>query len=544
MNALSHKATSVLPLRCEPLRAAGAHSYKKPLQFIGGEWRQGGDGTAALVRNPATGQVLAEVPKATRQDLDDALAASAAAFETWRRKPAVERAAVLQRAAGLLRERASALAPLMTLEQGKTLAESTLEFTLSAEAFDWYAAEALRANGRVIPARAPGARQLVLPQPLGPVAAFTPWNFPAALPARKIATALAAGCTVVIKPSEETPASAIALVQALADAGLPAGALNLVLGAPAEVSAHLIRSDVIRKVTFTGSTAVGRQIAQLAAEGIKPCTLELGGHAPVLVFDDADLEKAVATCVIGKIRNAGQVCTSPTRFIVQEGIHDAFVRKYGEALDALPVGPGLDPGNQMGALANERRLHAIEELAGDAVEAGGRLVAGGRRAQASGYFWRPTVIADVPPSAKAMRIEPFGPLAMVTPLPHPGARTGGSQPPALWTGGLRIHPVRCDRGGGQRRVAGWRHRHQHLRRVADRSAVRRHQGQRLRQRRRARRPGGFHAPQVRAPRHLTRFPVAENPPSTGLALRSAALEPDSRGPPHLRWPPTEERDQP
>jgi succinate-semialdehyde dehydrogenase/glutarate-semialdehyde dehydrogenase len=386
--------------------------YKKPLQFIAGEWREGGDGTCTVVRDPATGKTLAEVPRASHADLDDALAASAAAFEIWRRKPAVDRAAVLQRAANRLRERAKALAPLMTLEQGKTLAESTFEFVHAAETFDWYAAEALRANGRVMPARLPGARQMVLPQPLGPVAAFTPWNFPAALPARKIAGALAAGCTVIIKPSEETPASAIALVQALADAGLPHGALNLVFGVPAEVSTHLIRSETIRKVTFTGSTPVGRQLALLAAEGIKPCTLELGGHAPVLVFDDADLDKTIATCIQGKSRNAGQVCTSPTRFIVQEGIHDAFVRRFGEAMDRITVGSGLEPASQMGALANARRLEAMEELVGDALALGGRLVAGGRRSKPQGNFFPLSLLADVPDSAKAMHIEPFGPLAL------------------------------------------------------------------------------------------------------------------------------------
>ncbi|WP_246129348.1 NAD-dependent succinate-semialdehyde dehydrogenase [Verticiella sediminum] len=382
--------------------------------FIAGEWREGGDGTCTEVRDPATEQTLAQVPRASRTDLDDALEASAAAFEIWRRKPAVDRAGVLQRAANLLRERAVALGPLMTLEQGKTLAESTFEFMHAAETFDWYAAEALRANGRLMPARLPGARQMVLPQPLGPVVAFTPWNFPAALPARKMAGALAAGCTVVMKPSEETPASAIALAQALADAGLPPGALNLVFGVPAEVSTHLIRSDIIRKVTFTGSTPVGRQLARLAADGVKPCTLELGGHAPVLVFDDADLDRTVATCIQGKSRNAGQVCTSPTRFIVQQGIHDEFVRRYGEAMEQLAVGPGLDPANQMGALANTRRLQAMEELVGDALAQGGRLVAGGRRTQPRGNFWPLSLIADVPDSAKAMHVEPFGPLALVS----------------------------------------------------------------------------------------------------------------------------------
>lgn len=387
-------------------------AYKKPLLFIAGEWREGGDGTCITVRNPATGEALAEVPRASHQDLDDALAASAAAFEIWRRKSAIDRAAVLRRAAELLRERAALLAPLMTLEQGKTLAESEFEFLHAAETFDWYAAEALRANGRVMPARLPGARQMVLMEPLGPVAAFTPWNFPAALPARKIGGALAAGCTVVIKPSEETPASAIALTQALVDAGLPAGALNVVFGVPAEVSTHLIRSNIIRKVTFTGSTPVGRQLALLAAEGVKPCTLELGGHAPVLVFDDADLDKAIPTCIQGKTRNAGQVCTSPTRFIVQDGIYDAFVRRYAEAMDQVVIGPGLDPKSQMGALANARRMDAMEELVADAVARGGQLLAGGRRAQPTGNFWRLSLVADVPDSAKAMLVEPFGPLVL------------------------------------------------------------------------------------------------------------------------------------
>jgi succinate-semialdehyde dehydrogenase/glutarate-semialdehyde dehydrogenase len=387
--------------------------YKKPQMLIGGHWRNGGDGHCGVVRDPATDAVLAEVPRASRGDLDDALHACAAAFELWRRKSAVDRAAVLQRAAQLLRERAPVLGRLMTLEQGKTLAESTFEFVHAAETFDWYAGQALRANGRVMPARLPGARQMVVPQPLGPVAAFTPWNFPAALPARKIGAALAAGCCVVIKPSEETPASAIALAQALQEAGLPAGALNVVFGVPADVSGHLIRSDTIRKVTFTGSTPVGRQLGLIAAEGIKPCTLELGGHAPVLVFDDADLEKTIATCIQGKIRNAGQVCTSPTRFLVQEGIYDAFIRRYGHAMDQVVVGNGLDPASQMGPVANPRRLAAMQELIADALDKGAHLVAGGQRARpGTGYFWRLSLLADVPDSAQAMSIEPFGPLAI------------------------------------------------------------------------------------------------------------------------------------
>lgn len=390
-----------------------ASNYPAPRLFIAGEWRNGGGGSCVVVRNPATGDTLAEVPRANAKDLDDALASSASVFDSWRRRPAIERGAILKRAAELIRERTSELARLMTLEQGKTLAESALEFSIAAETLEWYAAEGLRAYGRVIPPRLPGARQLVLPEPIGPVAALTPWNFPAVLPARKVAAALAAGCTVVLKPSEETPASSIGLAQALADAGLPDGALNVVFGVPSEVSTHLIRSPIIRKVHFTGSTSVGRQLALLAAEGLKPCTLELGGHAPVLVFDDADLDRTVATCIQGKTRNAGQVCTSPTRFLVQDGIYEEFVRRFGEAMDQVRVGPGLDPTSQMGALANQRRLDAMEELTADAITRGARLVAGGRRAQDKGYFWRPSLVADVPVSAKAMEIEPFGPLAFV-----------------------------------------------------------------------------------------------------------------------------------
>lgn len=388
-------------------------AYVPPMQFIAGGWRSGGDGVVGVVVNPANDEVLAEVPRASRQDLDDALTAAQAAFSPWRLRSAHERAAVLRRAAVLLRERASAIALRMTLEQGKTLPEARLEVELSAETFDWYAAEALRVHGRVMPSRVSGARQMVLPQALGPVAAFTPWNFPALLPARKIAPALAAGCTMVMKPSEETPSSALALAEALADAGLPAGVLNMVLGVPADVSSHLIGSPVIRKVTFTGSTVVGRALARLAAEGVKPCTLELGGHAPVLIFDDADLERTVATCVIGKTRNAGQVCTSPTRFLVQEGIHDRFIAAFSQALGRLVIGDGTAADSQMGPLANRRRLKAVEQLVGDAVEAGAKVVAGGERQGSSGCFFRPTVLVDTPPDTSVMRNEPFGPLALV-----------------------------------------------------------------------------------------------------------------------------------
>jgi succinate-semialdehyde dehydrogenase/glutarate-semialdehyde dehydrogenase len=395
------------------MNARDRSGFPSVRQYIAGEWREGGMGMACEVRNPATGEVLAEVPRASQQDLDDALSAASVAFDLWRFKSPQERAAVLMRTSTLIRDRVEDMARIMTMEQGKTLAESRMEFTLCAETFEWYAQEGLRSYGRVIPSRVRGTRQLAIPQPLGPVVALTPWNFPALLPARKIAPALAAGCSIILKPSEETPVSALLLAQALTDAGLPAGVLNMVMGVPSEISSYLIKSPIIRKVTFTGSTAVGRELASMASVGPKPCTLELGGHAPVLIFDDADLDRTVATCVIGKTRNAGQVCTSPTRFLVQDGIHDAFVASFSKALNTLQVGPGLDSANQMGALANSRRLSAMESMVADTLFEGGQLKTGGKRIGERGNFFQPTLISEVPLSAKAMHNEPFGPIALV-----------------------------------------------------------------------------------------------------------------------------------
>lgn len=385
-----------------------------PLQLlIGGAWRHG-RGAAFDIANPATGARLAEAAGATPGDLDDALAAAESGFAAWRRTPAAGRARVLADAAALLRDRATPIARLMTLEQGKPLAQAELEIRLSAETFDWYAAEAGRAYGRIIPARTPGARQMVLPEPIGPVAAFTPWNFPALLAARKIAPALAAGCSCILKPAEETPASALALGRALVDAGLPAGVLNIVFGDPAEISAHLIASPVIRKVTFTGSVPVGRHLALLAAQQIKPCTLELGGHAPVIVLDDADIDAAAALSAIGKTRNAGQVCTSPTRFYVHRAVYERFVGGFGQALAGIVLGDGLDPGTDMGPLANPRRPDAMARLVADAVRHGAEIVTGGGSGRERGFFWRPTLLANVPEQAAAMTEEPFGPLALVS----------------------------------------------------------------------------------------------------------------------------------
>ncbi len=386
-------------------------AYPSPMLWIGGEWRSR-SGTS-LVRNPATGAVLGETPSATIADIQDALAAARASFPAWRATPATQRAMILTAAAALIRERLDTYAPWLTREQGKPLAEATTEFLLCAEAFEWFAAEGLRSYGRILPPRAPGVRQMVLPEPVGPVLAMTPWNFPALLAARKIAPALAAGCSCILKPAEETPAAALALAFALSDAGLPAGVLNIVLGDPALIARELISSPIIRKVSFTGSVPVGRALAGLAAEGLKPCTLELGGHAPVIVFDDADVEGAASAAALGKTRNAGQVCTSPTRFFVQDKAYDAFVESLAHAMKDVIVGDGLTAGTMMGPLANERRQRAIENLIGDAVDRGATLMAGGERGAGQGVFWMPTVLADVPAEAQIQLTEPFGPVAIV-----------------------------------------------------------------------------------------------------------------------------------
>jgi succinate-semialdehyde dehydrogenase/glutarate-semialdehyde dehydrogenase len=296
------------------------------------------------------------------------------------------------------------------------VAEATMEVFGAADILDWFAEEGRRVYGRIVPSRRPGVRQLVLRQPVGPVAAFTPWNFPITIPARKIGGALAAGCTMVIKPAEETPATGLALASALVDAGLPPGVLSVVFGDPATVSTHLIRSPHMRKVTFTGSTAVGRQIGALAAEGVKRVTLELGGHAPVLVFDDADLDKAAQLAVGAKFRNAGQICIAPTRFLVQEGVFDEFTQRFAKAIEGVRIGNGLDPTTTMGPLAHDRRPPAIAALVDDAVARGAEVLAGGAPVEGDGYFWEPTLLSGLDPRSRVLTEEPFGPLALAIPF--------------------------------------------------------------------------------------------------------------------------------
>ena len=389
-----------------------AIDYPAPLLFIAGEWRGASDGGKIPVVNPATGQTIADLPVATHADLDQALAAADMGFKTWRAVSAYDRCKILRAAAQLMRERAPQIGAITTTEQGKPIGEATAEAYACADIFDWYAEEARRAYGRIIPSKQPGVRHLVTKEPIGPVAAFSPWNFPTTIPSRKIAAALAAGCSMVIKPAEETPGSALALARALDDAGLPKGVLNVVFGVPADISAYLIASPVIRKITFTGSTAVGKQLGVLAAQVMKPTTMELGGHAPVIIFADANLDRAVGAMAAGKYRNAGQICIAPTRFYVHDSIHDAFVEKFSAAAARLKLGNGLDRETTMGPLANPRRMTAMHDMIADAASAGARLATGGEPVGGTGNFWQPTVLADVPDAARIMNEEPFGPVAV------------------------------------------------------------------------------------------------------------------------------------
>ena len=380
--------------------------------WIGGE-RVGVSGRAVRpVINPAHGEAIGEIPVATRRDLDAAIEAAQRGFAVWRRVSAFDRSAILRGAAALLRERATEIAHVMTLEQGKLIGDSVAEVRGSADILDWFAEEGRRAYGRIIPSRERGVRSLVLREPIGPVAAFSPWNFPVTIPARKIAAALAAGCSCIIKPAEETPSPTLAIAQALADAGLPDGVLNVVFGTPDEISTHLIASPVIRKISFTGSTRVGKHLAKLAAEGVKPATLELGGHAPVIVFEDADIEKAAVMTARSKFRNAGQICIAPTRFYLHEAIHDRFVARFSAIASALKLGEGIDPATQMGPLANVRRMTAMEQMIGDACKLGARVETGGEPVGRRGFFWQPTVLTDVSTDARIMNEEPFGPVAV------------------------------------------------------------------------------------------------------------------------------------
>ena len=387
--------------------------YEKLELLINGKWRQGSGGKTETVYNPATGEALGELPHASIADLDEALVASEKAFQVWRKETALNRQKILEKACRILEDRFDEVAENLTKEMGKPLAEAKIELSVAIDIMRWYGEEGKRIYGRTVPSRMPGISQTVRKDPVGPVIAFVAWNFPAVNVVRKVAGSLAAGCSVIIKPSEETPGTAIAIARALQEAGLPDGALNVVFGVPAEVSEHLCSSPVPRKLSFTGSVPVGIHLQKLAAENMIKCTMELGGHSPVLVFEDADIEKAASIAAAGKFRNAGQVCVSPTRFLVQKSVQGKFVDAFASAVDALKVGDGMEEGTNMGPLIADRRIDVMDGLVQDAIAQGAELVRGGSRLNREGSFYAPTILNNVSDEARIMNDEPFGPVAPI-----------------------------------------------------------------------------------------------------------------------------------
>jgi succinate-semialdehyde dehydrogenase/glutarate-semialdehyde dehydrogenase len=388
-------------------------TYPDVKLFINGEWRDALAGETIAVSDPATEEVIGKIAHARPADLDLALAAADKGFKVWRDTSAFDRSKIMRKAADILRSRVEAVAYMMTREQGKPLAQSKMEILGAADTIDWFAEEARRTYGQIIPARFGGVSNMAIKFPVGPVAAFTPWNFPINQIVRKLSAAVATGCSIIVKAPEETPASPAELIRAFADAGVPNGVVNLVYGIPAEISEYLIPHPVIRKISFTGSTPIGKHLAAIAGKHMKRATMELGGHAPAIIFDDADLDKAIEVTAAAKFRNAGQVCVAPTRFLVQEGIADRFMDGFVKAVEELKVGNGMEDGVTMGPLANERRIPAMEDMIHDAVAKGAELKTGGKRIGNKGYFFEPTVLANVPTSAKIMNEEPFGPIAIV-----------------------------------------------------------------------------------------------------------------------------------
>ena len=391
-------------------------NYPHVQLYIDGHWREGAAARKLPVLNPATGEVMGELACAETADLEEVAEAANRGFDVWRKISAFDRYKMMRKAAQLLRDRVETVAKLMTLEQGKPLAEARMEVMAGADTIDWFAEEGRRAYGRVIPARQMDVYQLVIKEPVGPVAAFTPWNFPINQIVRKLSAALAAGCSIIVKAPEETPASPAELIRAFIDAGVPAGVVNLVYGDPAHLSTYLIAHPAIRKISFTGSTPVGKQLAAMAGQHMKRMTMELGGHAPVVVFNDADIALAAKTMAASKFRNAGQVCVSPTRFLVQEGVFNEFVDQFVMHAEKLKVGNGMEAGINMGPLANPRRMSAMQNLVADAAQQNAKLKTGGKAMGTAGNFWAPTVLTELPLSARAMTEEPFGPMALINPF--------------------------------------------------------------------------------------------------------------------------------
>lgn len=389
-------------------------AYPQPALLIDGAWIHDRPATHQ-VEDPGNGEVLAPVPRASQADLDAALNAAQRAFETWRHAPLLERSGVLRRTAALMRERIDQLAAVITREQGKPLRDARNEVLRASTFLEWDAEQLQRSYGRIVPTDG-DMQQLVVREPVGPVAAFTPWNVPLSAPARKVSGSIAAGCSVILKPAGETPSIACQFAQCFMDAGLPPGVLNIVLGKSAEISEALIRSPVIRMITLTGSVDVGKQLTHLAAEGMKPVLMELGGHAPVLIDRDVNPENVAALATASKFRMAGQLCVSPTRFLVHRDVYADFVDAFATGASALRVGYGFDDGVDVGPLANARRVEAISALVEDARARGARVAAGGARVHNAGHYYAPTVLADVPRDADVMIHEPFGPIAACLPV--------------------------------------------------------------------------------------------------------------------------------
>lgn len=394
------------------------HNYPDVKLFINDEWRDAIGGETIPVIDPATEEVIGKIAHARKADLDHALEAANKGFKIWRDTSPFDRSKVMRKAADILRSRVDSIAYVMTREQGKPLAQAKSEIVSAADMIDWFAEEARRTYGQIIPARIGGVSQMAVKVPVGPVAAFTPWNFPINQVVRKLSAALACGCSIIVKAPEETPASPAELIRAFVEAGAPAGVVNLVYGIPAEISEYLIAHPVVRKISFTGSTPVGKHLAALAGTHMKRATMELGGHAPVMIFDDADIDKAVEVTTMAKFRNSGQICTAPTRFLVQDGVADKFLDGFVKAAQALKIGNGLKDGVDMGPLANVRRIPVMEDMIHDAISNGAELRNGGKRIGNKGYFFEPTILANVPISAKIMNDEPFGPIAIVNRFSH------------------------------------------------------------------------------------------------------------------------------
>ena len=390
--------------------------YEELCLYIDGEFLQGEGRILQPVHNPATGEVIAQLPHASRSDLERAVAAAERAFASWRHSSPMERSAILRKVGELSRERAQFIGRNITLDQGKPLAEAVGEVMRCADHCDWHAEECRRIYGRVIPPRTPNVRQFVLREPIGVCAAFTPWNFPYNQAIRKIAAAVGAGCTIVIKGSEDAPSAVVAIARLFHEAGLPPGVLNVVWGVPHEVSEYLIAHPVVRKVSFTGSVPVGKQLAALAGAHMKRITMELGGHSPVIVCADADIDHAATMLSAMKFTNAGQVCVSPTRFYIEQPAWDRFMQRFTDLARGIQVGPGLSPETKMGPLAHARRVDAMVEFVEDARQRGAEIAAGGTRLEGVGNFFAPTVLAAPPDDAQIMQAEPFGPIAACVPF--------------------------------------------------------------------------------------------------------------------------------